>query len=107
MANSKLFYFRQEIKNQFSTSLLTIPNGLLANVLPELQTYISILVFIGFSDKPLLPEYIVLTIAYYTLLSNLIGLELMKGIANYTDLKVSLKRVQVRQAFDLSSSNLV
>jgi hypothetical protein len=68
-------------------------------VLPQVMSFIAIVIFAISSNKALLPKYVILIISYYTTLFDSIGFYLKRAAESAISASVSFKRIQVNNNF--------
>jgi hypothetical protein len=93
--NGAVDFERNELKNRRVTFAVFGINNFIEEALPLVLQYTSIAVFIYATNLTLLPDYVVLIVAYYQTLSQTLGLEFMRGITWGTAGRIALNRVQV------------
>ena len=76
-------------------STITGLNNLVEYLLPQIMTFVSIVVFTQTTHKPLLSSYVVLLVTYFGILCQTFGLIFMRGLTYVVNGNVSCNRIQV------------
>ena len=83
-------------------------NNFIEIVLPNVISFISIVIYTSVIDTPLLPAYVILLISYYHNLCQTFGYDFMRAVTYTINAVISFKRVEVSSStyFKFCDENL-
>nr|UOU03343.1 ATP-binding cassette subfamily C4-4-2 [Brachionus rubens] len=92
-----------EMKYQKLLYVVSVFNGIVDLILPSLITFTSVTFFIFFTNRPLIPSYIVLAMSFYMRISQSMGFFFIKALTFLIGGKVSLKRMENDESLTLKN----
>lgn len=87
------FKISRELKYQTILNLLQSASATIDTIMATLMTFVNIAFFVGFTNVPLIPSYIVFSIGFYMRLCNSIGANFTRAITSLVNFRVSANRI--------------